>query len=89
MVGASHGKFFSHSEFDFNANNPFANPPPIDEFRTYSPINSTDATIHAAAEWVLQRYQDWTVVPELDATLALVTGECWIRSLYIASKVPF
>eukprot|EP00906_Rhabdomonas_costata_P002155 RCo003404 len=29
MVGASHGKFFSHSDFDFNANNPFANPPPI------------------------------------------------------------
>eukprot|EP00906_Rhabdomonas_costata_P002156 RCo003406 len=27
MVGASHGKFFSHSDFDFNANNPFANPP--------------------------------------------------------------
>eukprot|EP00906_Rhabdomonas_costata_P038794 RCo054901 len=44
MVGASHGKFFSHSDIEFSKLNPYTNPPPISEFRLYTAENSTDAT---------------------------------------------
>eukprot|EP00906_Rhabdomonas_costata_P038791 RCo054898 len=85
MVGASHGKFFSHSDINFDAINPFINPPPISEFRLYSAENSTDATIRNTAVWLMQRYHRWDAVPELNATLDLSTGSFWMRSVHISS----
>eukprot|EP00906_Rhabdomonas_costata_P003196 RCo004883 len=40
MIGASHGKFFSHSDIDYSQNNPFTNPPPISDFQLNSAVNS-------------------------------------------------
>eukprot|EP00906_Rhabdomonas_costata_P005453 RCo008171 len=38
LIGASHGKYFSHSDVDYSANNPLTNPPPVAEFQRYTPI---------------------------------------------------
>eukprot|EP00906_Rhabdomonas_costata_P011403 RCo016229 len=86
LVGASHGKFFSHSDIDFDKNNPFSNPPPIDSFQVYSAVNSTDATIRATALWLLEKYGHWTGIPEFNTSLGLSTGAFWIRSQYITSR---
>jgi len=87
MVGSSHGKYFSHSDFDFNANNPFTNPPPISEFQLFSAVNCTDGTIRSSAIWMLWEYSSWAAIPEFDTSLTLDVGTYWTRSLYIKSEV--
>eukprot|EP00906_Rhabdomonas_costata_P012422 RCo017822 len=69
MVWASDGKFFSHSEINFDTNNPIVHPPPIQDFVLYSPVNSTDATIRAAGQWLLERDQSWAAIPKVNASL--------------------
>eukprot|EP00906_Rhabdomonas_costata_P033320 RCo046952 len=86
MVGASHGKFFSHSNIDFSQNNPFTNPPPIAQFQLYSAVNSTDTTIRTAAWWLLDSYLNWAQIPEVSASLELDGNTFWIRSVYISSQ---
>eukprot|EP00906_Rhabdomonas_costata_P013401 RCo019262 len=86
LVGASHGKFFSHSDFDFTTNNPFKNPVPIEDFVLYSAVNSTDATIRACAYHVLKMYHDWASVAEMNNRLVLSDGTFWFRTEYIKSR---
>ena len=73
---------------DYSRNNPLTNPPPTATFRTYSPINSTDATIKAAAEYIVATYSDWDGLPALN-TVQQLNGEAyWLASDTISTSVP-
>eukprot|EP00906_Rhabdomonas_costata_P016614 RCo023851 len=74
LVGASHGKVFSHSDVDYSANDPLFNPPPVEQFRRYTPVNSTDASIRAAGEWLLGTFFAWDAIPHLE-TVQFLNGE--------------
>eukprot|EP00906_Rhabdomonas_costata_P019236 RCo028078 len=87
LIGASHGKYFSHSNVDYSSNNPLLNPPPVAEFLRYTPINSTDPTIYAAAGWLLESFTSWEVIPELDTVLLLNGEEYWLNTAAIVTKM--
>eukprot|EP00906_Rhabdomonas_costata_P004625 RCo006797 len=36
LIGASHGKYFSHSDVDYSRNDPIINRPPVAQFRRYT-----------------------------------------------------
>eukprot|EP00906_Rhabdomonas_costata_P014749 RCo021178 len=85
LIGASHGKFFSHSDLDLPNINPLLNPPPLADFRLYTALNSTDATIAAAGQWVLVTYQGWDKIPEVNQVLLLNGGTFWVETVIVAS----
>ena len=87
LIGASHGKFFSHSEIDYRFNNPLINPPPISEFRTYTALNSTDMVIQSSAEYLLSIYHGWDNMPALNAIVSLFSQNYWISVSPLTSQV--
>eukprot|EP00906_Rhabdomonas_costata_P011404 RCo016231 len=86
LVGASHGKFFSHSDINFDENNPLKNPPPIAKYQLFSAVNSTDETIAGASRMILEQYHDWSVIPEISTGMNLSAGVFTVRSAHIASR---
>eukprot|EP00906_Rhabdomonas_costata_P037184 RCo052276 len=86
LIGASHGKFFSNSDFDFSKNNPLANPPPIALFRSYTMLNSTDSIIREAAEWLIGAYLSWEFLPRLITTVPLNGEEYWLANSVLTGE---
>eukprot|EP00906_Rhabdomonas_costata_P014747 RCo021175 len=86
LLGASHGKFFSHSDLDLPNNNPLINPPPLEDFRLYTALNSTDATIAAAGQWALSTYQGWDKIPEVNQVVPLNGGAFWVETVRVTSQ---
>ena len=89
LIGASHGKFFSNSDVDYSKNNPLLNPPPVSEFKKFTPTDSTDPTIQSSAVWLLSQYQGWDTIPDLNVVQSLVGEDYWITTQHISSAVCF
>ena len=87
LIGASNGKFFSHSDIDYSENNPISNPPPVSEFRTYTALNSTDATIYSAAVQLIQQYQRWDWIPVINVVSTYNGAEYWVTTSPLSSAV--
>jgi hypothetical protein len=89
MVAASHGKYFSHSDIDYTQNNPLVDPPPVKDFQTYVPTQSTDPIIQASAVWLLSRFHGWDSVPQLSDEVGLGNSSetYWITVASITSQV--
>eukprot|EP00906_Rhabdomonas_costata_P037186 RCo052278 len=86
LIGASHGKFFSHSDFDFSKNNPIVKPPPIALFRRYTMLNSTDSIIREAAEWLIGAYLSWEFLPGLITTVPLDGEDYWLANSVLTGE---
>jgi class 3 adenylate cyclase len=87
LVGATHGKYFSNSDVDYSKNNPLLNPPPVSEFKKFTPTDSTDPTIQSSAVWLLSQYQGWDTIPDLNVVQSLVGEDYWITTQHISSAM--
>ena len=80
-------QFFSHSQINLLENNFFNNPPPVADFRLFTPMDSTDPTIVAAAVALLEAYGGWDRVPEVSTELVLPMGTFWMQASFVTSQV--
>ena len=87
LLAASHGKYFSNSDIDYTKNNPVTNPPPVDQFQRYTPLNATDPTIQAAAYWLYGLFLGWDSIPNLNGEIFFVGERYWITTSSITSEV--
>eukprot|EP00906_Rhabdomonas_costata_P019106 RCo027826 len=86
LIGASHGKTFSHSDIDFSEFNPLVNPPPVADFQRYTLVNSTDVTIQQAGSWLVKTYVSWEYFPDLTITVFLAGEDYWLANSVITSE---
>eukprot|EP00906_Rhabdomonas_costata_P002393 RCo003820 len=87
LIGASHGKTYSHSDIDYSANNPITNPPPLEQFRKFTPVNSTDPTIRAAGWWLIGTFLLWDAIPSLNTVQGLVGEDYWVDAAALSTQV--
>jgi hypothetical protein len=87
LLGASHGKFFSLSNIDFTQRNPLITPPPFSELYAFSALDSDDSTIYEAGVWLIETYQSWASIPELNVVQALGGEDYWITAMPLISEV--
>ena len=80
-------QFFSHSELDLLSNNYVSSPPPLSALRVFTPVDSTDPTISAAAAAVLLRFSGWERVPEGSVDLEIPSGTFWVETARVSSQV--
>ena len=80
-------QFFSHSQIDLLQYNFLEFPRPVTEFRLFTPMDSTDPTIAAAAVALLATYGSWDLVPEISTELVLPLGTFWMQTAVVASQV--
>lgn len=87
MLAASHGKYFSHSDVDYNKINPITDPPPVSQFRRYTPINATDLVIYSAGVWLKESFVSWDAIPTLNTVQVLNEEKYWVNVAAMISKV--
>eukprot|EP00668_Euglena_longa_P042715 GGOE01056560.1.p1 GENE.GGOE01056560.1~~GGOE01056560.1.p1 ORF type:complete len:845 (+),score=251.21 GGOE01056560.1:210-2537(+) len=85
MIGASHGKFYSHSDVDRRYINPLTNPPNLTAYHLWTCLQSNDALIQEACQQLYNTYQSWTAIPVMREETKLGGQRYWVATGYSSS----